>query len=186
MVVVKYEALLYLTHPPPHNTTDTNQEELNEHTTFAFVSTHCPLITLESICSTLSSSLFTLTSNGLLLIPLSILEDLLYSYTFKPSCLLLVNVVNPCAQLVPVAKPVWKREIHDSVDFILKWLDFAQQCDRTFTYHSCYSSSSTWCTGFTNNTRNAITELLNTSLSCQILLIWIKKGDSCGCVFSPW
>lgn len=107
-------------HPPPHNTTDTNQEELKEHTTFAFVSTHCPLITLESICSTPSSSLFTLTSNGLLLIPLSILEGLLYSYTFKPSCLLLVNAVNPCAQLVPVAKPVWKREIHDSVDFILK------------------------------------------------------------------
>lgn len=114
--------LLYLTHPPPHSTTDTNQEELIEHTTFAFVSTHCPLITLASTCSMLSSSLFTLTSNGLLLIHRSILEGPLYSYTFKPSCLLLVNAVKPCDQLVPVAISVWRCEIHYSVEmkFILK------------------------------------------------------------------
>lgn len=47
------KAPLYLTHPPPHNTTDTIQEELIELTTFAFVSTHSPLFTLALPCFTL-------------------------------------------------------------------------------------------------------------------------------------
>lgn len=110
------KALLYLTQPP--------QQHDWHKSRGTHVSTHCPLVTLALPCSTLSSSLFTLTSSGHSQTPRSDLESLLYSFTFKPFWFFKSAFCRSTPQ-IHVTNLKLEREIfHPHVKFPNAWISF--------------------------------------------------------------